>query len=299
MTYSITDMLDKRQIPYVLVGDQIRCTCPDDIHMPRKGRPSTREDSFSICSRSGLWKCWTCGASGNGMSLVQELGFKTDLYWQLDLDLEPSQGSIDKTAPVDCDWLSYLDVPPLLVRRARGDLHYDICRELGIRWHPKSESWVLPFGDFDEETGKVNLVGYELKGPQGVRAHGPKGQYLFGDVYEEPIKMIVESPLDVAYILSHCYDLPVAPVASFGAQITHRQLALLGYYDVIVAMDNDEAGWEASERIMQADANGYSRVRFDYGDSWAKDPGDMPRDVLRRQVKDAIDRVNYLNKESA
>ena len=142
----------------------------------------------------------------------------------------------------------------------------------------------------------TKLAGYEMKRSNEVRAHGPKGQYLFGQqAFDEPILMVVESPLDAAYIATWCDDLPVQPVATFGAQVTQRQLALLSYKHLIVAMDDDIAGWESSERIMASDANGYSRFQFDYG-GWtnAKDPGEMTHYHLQEQVRHAIWQIQSL-----
>ena len=291
MNYPITDLLDERHISYVLQGDIVRCTCPDDIHVPRKGRTSTREDSFALNVVSGLWNCWTCGAKGNAMHLINDLGFDPEIYWHLDLDLEPSEGSVDKTSDYECSWVLNLPMPPARFLKERR-LDENVTHELGIRWWNKYESWVIPVGD------PPNLVGYEMKGPQGVRAHGPKGNYLFGSgISDHSTIMLMESPLDVARVLTVCGDLPIEPVASYGAQVTGVQLNLLAHSDVIVAMDNDEAGMESTRRVMGTDdiysvnAQGYERARFDYMTSPAKDPGDMSDSDLYDSVLDGLSRI--------
>lgn len=74
----------------------------------------------------------------------------------------------------------------------------------------------------------------------------PKDTTLFNYRPEEQdFAVVVESPFSV---LRHAHHLPI--VATFGANITERQIRLLGRYRrVIFWLDNDEAGWRAYEDL--------------------------------------------------
>ena len=53
--------------------------------------------------------------------------------------------------------------------------------------------------------------------------------------------------------------------------------------DLIVAMDNDDAGLKASNHLLKLTRDGFLECKFfDYSNSSAKDVGDMPdSDILR------------------
>jgi hypothetical protein len=52
-------------------GDILVC-CPDEIHRTRKGKSDTNP-SLSINMDNGLWKCFSCGASGDVYTFYQEV----------------------------------------------------------------------------------------------------------------------------------------------------------------------------------------------------------------------------------
>jgi hypothetical protein len=60
--------------------------------------------------------------------------------------------------------------------------------------------------------------------------------------------LLVESPLDVIYL----YELGYPAVASFGANVSDRQLALIREHAsyLILALDNDMAGYQETEGIL-------------------------------------------------
>jgi DNA primase len=93
----------------------------------------------------------------------------------------------------------------------------------------------------------------------------------------EPV-VIVESPLDVAHIRSTGWTTPV--VAVCGSSISDDQVKLLrSSSTIIAAFDNpniDKAGKKACDDLqVLARKYGLMVYYFNYGDSTAKDPGDL------------------------
>lgn len=94
--------------------------------------------------------------------------------------------------------------------------------------------------------------------------------------------LVVESSMSV---LRHVHALPM--VGTFGAKITDVQLRLLEGYDGLVFwMDNDKAGWKATEKLIEH----HSRTNpcWVVDNPFTADPGDLPTEAVLELVADAV-----------
>lgn len=97
----------------------------------------------------------------------------------------------------------------------------------------------------------------------------PKDQTIYNYDYMAQRALVVESPFSV---LRH--DHQVHMEATFGANITERQIGLLQKHpEVVLCMDNDKAGWQATEHLIEA-LKGHSKV-YVWQNPWLADPADM------------------------
>jgi Toprim domain-containing protein/CHC2-type zinc finger protein len=124
---------------------------------------------------------------------------------------------------------------------------------------------------------KDNLVGWQSRrlyddGTPKYQSTGdfPKDQTIYNFDERSSSVVVVESPMSV---LSKAH-LPEHIEATFGASVTDRQVRLLSIHRrVILFMDNDEAGWNATESLADS-LSDYSEV-FVVDSPWAADPADM------------------------
>jgi len=285
--------------------------CP--MHLERTGKED-HNPSWSINSETGVHHCFSCGYKGTLITLVAEvLELKTE--WGR-LDLEAAKDWLRANVEVDLDLLvkqmeemrnSYVSIPrPVEMSEARlaifdsppdwalqaRKLTENACYDSGVRWDKRQEAWITPIRHAD--TGK--LMGWQEKGqsnrlfrnrPAGVQ----KSKTLFGlDVWLGGTMIVVESPLDTVYLRS----LKVGPhgVSTFGASVSSEQVDLMRQADkLILAFDNpkiDPAGEKASkEMFAKIKKLGMECWFFAYGDSGAKDIGDMTRDQVVYGIENA------------
>lgn len=137
---------------------------------------------------------------------------------------------------------------------------------------------------------KGNLVGWQSR---RLRADGspkylstpefPKDDTIYCFEPSRRTVVVVESPMSVIA------KLHVAPEmeATFGAKVTDRQVRLLAEHDrVILWMDNDIAGWSATESMVER-LMGFCEVWVVDSDLDA-DPADLPDDEVRRYIDDGF-----------
>ena len=109
----------------------------------------------------------------------------------------------------------------------------------------------------------------------------PKDTTLYN--YDEKASevIVVESPLSV---LATALDGPHVE-ATFGAKVTDRQCRLLAMHRrLILWMDNDEAGWKATERV--AEACGDFCDIWVVNNPWNADPADLPLEERLARLQD-------------
>jgi DNA primase len=125
------------------------------------------------------------------------------------------------------------------------------------------------------------LWGWQLKKHGWVRNYPEgihKGDTLFGiERAHAETGMLLESPLDVVRFHSVYAGSDISAVASFGANVSDRQVALLSdrFNGLIIAFDNDGAGRTETKRLrsrLSSFRNGVKYWKYNTDD---KDLGDM------------------------
>lgn len=301
-------------VEYEIRGEEAVFLCPYHVHI------RYRLGSFSISTRTGLFNCFSCGASGNLATLVAHLR-RIDVQdaqrWVLrqrakfkfqaeDFNSEPAvKAKLNTAEQINEASLALFTDPPAEELRKRN-LTLEACRELGVLWDPDKRSWIIPFRE--PYTGK--LMGWQAKRRSFVKNH-PKGvdrsTTLFGlqlAVREGCSRLVlVESPLDVCRLRSAGVR---GGVSSFGVQYSDPQLDLITEFarSLVLALDNDPAGLRATRRLVAGyttksgrHVGPYRRVPvavWDYGPrsprkpGYRKDPGDQTDEEIRASLENAI-----------
>jgi len=280
-------------------GDEFLTNCPQ--HFERTGKED-RNPSFSINLESGLFNCFSCGYSGGIHRLIADLkGIPVEEAEQLVIKPpltaerlpQPYIRVKDRSLPESI--LGRFEAPPDWALEARN-LDRLAVSEYGVLWNPDTDSWITPIRA--PYTNK--LLGWQEKG-QLTRSFNnypaamlQKSSTLYGlDKFTRGRMIVVESPLDAVRLRSVGFT---GGVSTMGVRISEKQLDLLSMADsVVFALDNpavDEDGATATKEL-------YTRTRgrlrnvyfFEYGDSTAKDVGDMSREEIVLGLHNAKSRM--------
>lgn len=294
MTTGITDLssvLTELGVDVRRVGErEISGCCP--VHLKTTGHID-RSPSWSMNATTGAWICYSCGARGSLYSLISDLTGDYKSIWEVHSFLIQSGldrlNTVEKEEPQpDIDWISYnkfSDVPAHLLDSK--NLDPTIARQYGVKWNPTNKSWVIPIVSSESQ-----LVGWQEKKKDWVRNYPvgvKKSESLFGiERFKSKVAVLVESPLDVVRLAGVTDE--VSGLATFGAYISKNQINLVSEVadSLIVAMDNDQAGIESSQRLWK------TLPRFKDGVKWlkyahtnAKDLGDMTDSEIQIAIKEA------------
>lgn len=317
MIYNVESVIAGLEIPVLRAGEkEIRCVCP--AHEERTGNPDSVGD-WSINRETGEHWCFSCQFGGG--SPVTLIAYVLDVpiweasrwareYALADLELiHYTEAGWDKrrarrkarkvqdSEPISDGLLAVFDDVPERMLKVR-DLDRDAAELYEVAWSREHLSWVLPM-----RMPNYELIGYQLRAkgwernqPENVK----KSLTLFGiDKFITERKLIiVESPLDavrlatVGYYGEHRLEGGGgwATVASFGAAVSEEQMAIVIEYadELMVAMDNDRAGWNAVDYIWSHYRRRLKLSFFNYsGIDKGMDPGDMTDDEIERAVETA------------
>ena len=282
-THHLTDianLLVNLGVTVTKVGTrEIIGNCP--VHRHVTGHDD-RSPSWSMNSESGLWICFSCGSRGTLPYLVDiisggtvdSLGIQRLLIDNgMNRLLSPKEQDQEE-APIDPqDFLSFKRVSDS--RCASKNLDPDTVFTYGVRWNPNNKSWSIPI---IHSTGQLQGWQEKKKGwvrnyPIGVK----KSKTLFGiERFRSKTAILLESPLDVVRFAG-VFSRPQA-LASFGAFVSDEQMRLLTHVadTVIIAMDNDKAGFDANKQIYNRMTFPRKGIRWwNYSETIAKDIGDM------------------------
>ncbi|MEX0651785.1 MAG: toprim domain-containing protein, partial [Actinomycetota bacterium] len=193
------------------------------------------------------------------------------------LDFDPSDYSIESQFAVFVD-------PPASALRER-DLRRDSVVEYGVRWNSENETFVLPI-----HNPRGTLIGWQERTkpkpdnyPRGLK----KKTTLFGiEIFRGNTAILVESPLDAVRLWSEGID---GGLSSFGARVSHAQMQLIiaRAKRLIIALDDDEAGINMTNELVERYAHRLPVHRFNYGDAEGKDPGEMSGSEILRGIREA------------
>ena len=271
-------------------SDEINGRCP--VHHRIKGRESTRY-SWYLNSESGLWYCFSCGGRGNLSMLISELTNDPSALWSVQSHLinsglqrltEQEQEVREVYTPID--WGQYSKFRPLPIRmRELRRLDEDVTAKYGIRWDTSNKATVIPIVSPIGE-----LWGWQLKKTDWVRNHPEgvhKGDTLFGiERAHAGTALLLESPLDVVRFHSVYGGTDISAVASFGANISERQIRLLTdrFDGLIIAFDNDQAGRAETKRLRSRLPSFRNGIRYWKYDTNDKDLGEMSNHTILHGV---------------
>lgn len=285
-------------------GDEAVALCPNPKH-------DDHSPSWSCNLDDGRHHCFVCGFGGSFVYLVTKmLGVPTPdaSQWVRGRKIKdvaegfigPRPQAVKRAAGIsEADLWRFTD-PPAEALASRG-LDSGACKKYDVRWDAEHDYWITTVRD--PVTGK--LWGWQEKNAKHFRNRPldvQKSRALFG--YREMVPggtaLVVESPLDVPYV-HHQVDPGVFPVSSYGVSVSREQVALLRSRAgrVVLALDNDRAGWQGVSRL--AFAFGTTPVLvFDYGTATrlathadiaepdGRDPGNLTADELAWGVQHAI-----------
>jgi hypothetical protein len=314
--FDVEETLLALNIDYTTRNVEANALCP--MHERMTGRPDGNP-SWWINLETGAHICFSCHYKGNLLQLVCDVhefyiklpdgsygyDYAAGKSWLANASDTPVERLLEhlkaiprfiqpipKPVPMSEARLAVFVDPPQEELDKRGIL-LPKAQDLGILWDAKKKTWILPL----RHPGTNSLMGWQEKGtvsrtfmnrPAGIA----KSTTLFGVQTlqdNEPV-VVVESPLDVAHILSTGWKAPV--VAVCGSSMSEDQVKLLrNSSTLIAAFDNpniDKAGKKACDELqVLARKYGLMVYYFNYGDSNAKDPGDLNAEQIRWGIENA------------
>lgn len=294
---SIEAVLRELRINYRDIGDEAEALCPSH----EQGHPTW------YCNlKTGVHHCFSCGFAGNLASLVSHVlgltypeaviwvnsrvGWARAHHWREDMENTSFAPADFRISEAD---LAMFTDPPEEKLKARN-ITLEDARVFGVRWNPEESTWIFPIRD----PVTSRLWGWQLKNdryfrgyPRGIR----KSETLFGlsATEHDGTFVLVESPVDTVRL--HAAGIRNG-VSSFGVSVSAIQLSLIlrDTEHLVLALDNDRAGVSETARICR-DAKSISGVRiFSYGDSPAKDPGEMTDKEIQEGMTHVIPRITWL-----
>jgi DNA primase len=285
-------------------GDEAIALCPNPDH-------HDSHPSWSCNLDTGMHNCFSCGFSGSFTYLVTKmLGLPTPeaSTWVRERKIKDvAEGFVGPRAKRErnTEWMSEADLwkftePPAEALADRR-LTLEACRHFDVRWDDARKLWITPVRD--PFTGR--LWGWQEKNAGYFRNRPldlPKSRTLFGFQSLRPggTAVLVESPLDVPYVHAAGID---GAVSGYGVSVSAEQIALVREraVEVVLALDNDRAGWKGVGRLAYAFGTMGVRV-FNYGTMRAgpatetvdegtldgRDPGNLTADELSWGIQHAV-----------
>ena len=282
------DVLDRLGIQVESAnGDEITAHCP--AHKERTGKEDANPSWF-INAHSGKHICFSCHFKGGLNTLIKycageeyedvgawlNLG-ERNLSKRFSRLSAPPIEDVKPSFEVTESMLSAFSAPPISALRSRG-ITAGAASQYGVYWNEEHESWILALRD--AITNK--LIGWQEKFTTQKRVYNhptgvSKANALFGyDQYRSGDMFVLESPLDVVRLASLGIS---GGVAICGSAISVGQVNLIRGADrIVMAMDNDEAGYKASEAMLNfSKSSGFECWFFNYSETDKKDIGGMSK----------------------
>lgn len=286
-------------------GDEAVALCPHPAH-------DDSHASWSCNLDTGLFNCFSCGFSGSFIRLAGLMLGKTGgaaEQWvrarkirDVADGLTGPRERVSRPLPVvsEADMWKFTE-PPQDALDDRG-LTAEACQQYDVRWDDSRGLWITPVRD--PRTGQLwgwqeKSAGYFRNRPLDV----PKSKSVFGFQSLRPggTAVLVESPLDVPYLSAAGTG---GAVSGYGVSVSREQLGIIRGRagEVVLALDNDRAGWKGTGTLAYAFGTTPVRV-FNYGsftpgpfrtqvveeDSWdGADPGDLTAEEIAWGIKHAV-----------
>jgi len=252
------------------VNGNYKMYCP----WPENHTHGDRTGKFYVDVQSGAWLCFRgCGGGGGPLERLVGLLKGTDpattRRWLLARASAtgfdevraalPQEAVIEESDPtkffaVDYNRMETKRTSSFILERG---FKARTLQEWGFRYDPNLRAIVIPV--YNLEGNK--LVGIIRRMVPPVQVGFPKylypeafkrTQHLFGANRHQSNRgevILVEGPLDAVWLHQHGYTSGVALLGSFCSRTQQRLLAKLGRM-VVLALDNDKAGWEATSKLI-------------------------------------------------
>jgi len=294
----------KEQIKRVIAGSGITIESEVDsdfiIFCPFHN--NYRSPAGEVDKNSGLFFCFSCQhvcdlvaliMHTSGRSYFESVRYIKSKETEIDLSYQINQTLVEKPDYVPYDELQIKRLNQQALEAPRATRYYDgrLISEASIKkfqlgFSEKQDMVTIPVHSPDGIS--VGFVGRSIEGKEFKNTPGlPKAKVLFnlhrvktaGKVY------VVESSFD-AIRLDQC-GFPA--VATLGANVSNFQTDLLGKYfnNIIVIADNDEAGGNMKDKIVERLG---SRVTVIKIDKQYKDIGDMSDEAIKN-IDESFDKT--------
>lgn len=285
-------------------GDEAVALCPNPEH-------DDRSPSWSCNLDDGRHHCFACGFGGSFIFLVTKMmGLPTPdaTQWVRERKIRdvaegfvgPRPKTLRKTEGLsEADLWMFTD-PPADALASRG-LTAEACRLYDVRWDAGHDYWITTVRD----PFTSRLWGWQEKNARHFRNRPldvPKSRALFGfqSLGHNGSAVLVESPLDVPYLSAAGIN---GAVSGYGVSVSREQVSLIRgrVAEIVLALDNDRAGWQAVGKLAYAFGTNTVRV-FNYGgyrdgpatttvdrDSLdGRDPGNLTADEIAWGIEHAV-----------
>lgn len=247
-----------------------------------------RTPAGEINKFSGLFFCFSCSKTADLIELVMHCSSRT--YFEAvrfikskeiesDIVQDLNRQLNDKPEFVEYDQETLIRLHNNLIGSDKAKsyfnfrkINYDSISKFLLGYSDKQQMVTVPVHTPDGIP--VGFVGRSIEGKEFKNTPGlPKSKLLFNlhRIKTASRVYVVESSFDAIRL----DQLGIPSVATLGANVSSRQIELLSKYftDIIVVADNDEAGGNMKEKIMERLGSLVSVVTLD---KQYKDIGDMP-----------------------
>lgn len=252
-----------------------------------------RSPAGEVDKRSGMFYCFSCQHVCDLVALVMQTSARTyfeavrfikSKETETDLEYQISQTLVDKPDYIPYDELQIRRLNQQALESPRALRYYsgrliteESIKKFDLGFSEKQDMVTIPVHSPDGVP--VGFVGRSIEGKEFKNTPGlPKAKTLFNlhRVKTSSKVYVVESSFD-AIRLDQC---GFAAVATLGANVSNFQTDLLQKYfnNIIVIADNDEAGGNMKDKIIERLGSRVSVVQLD---KQYKDIGDMSDEDIK------------------
>ena len=252
-----------------------------------------RTPAGEVHKNSGMFFCFSCQKSADLIELVMHTSGRT--YFESARFIKSKEKESNISVEIDRALIKeeqYKPFDELIIKRLHNNLvssdrakNYfqyrkltkESCVKFSLGYSEKQDMVTVPVHSPDGIP--LGFVGRSIEGKDFKNTPGlPKSKTLFNlhRVKKSDIVYVVESSFDVIRL----DQLGIPAVATLGANVSGKQIELLQKYfnNILVIADNDEAGGNMKDRIIEKLGSRVSVVQLN---TKYKDIGDMPDEEIK------------------
>jgi len=252
-----------------------------------------RTPAGEVHKTNGMFFCFSCQKSADLIELVMHTSGRT--YFEAARFIKSKEKESNLAVEIDRALVKeeqYKPFDELIIKRLHNNvasseraknyfqyrkLNQQSCSKFALGYSEKQDMVTVPVHSPDGVP--LGFVGRSIEGKDFKNTPGlPKSKTLFNlhRVKKSDIVYVVESSFDVIRL----DQLDIPAVATLGANVSGKQIELLQKYfnNIIVIADNDEAGGNMKDRIIEKLGSRVSIVEIN---KQYKDIGDMPDEEIK------------------